>query len=284
MRLWVNITLGPTISNPRETYCMHFLCTQNSSKRSQPPPPTTEAEVSARIKRMEKILVRRFLEFSFKNSSESSAVISYGPAVTSKWNAFLSATILRPTVPVCPVPWSHPGMLLQQDSLLSTFAEAAEDSGVVPVTTGCGDMFCYREGSEFNLKQKPWNWPYDSHTAVKGSSSCSPPQAEKNSTEVTNKKSVTMIRKKASSNHPVEVTVDCCLGTISECSISKPTWDHVDGEGGDDGKGPMVSSCTPTAMQQLEEEEGKGDLQWAVSHWWVQRKGLKGIPERVYAV
>eukprot|EP01036_Dinobryon_divergens_P029756 gene29756-38897_t len=293
IRLWVHITLGPTISNPRETYCMHFLSYQNNSNRSPPPPLTlhTEAERSARIRRLEKVLVRRFLEFSFKNNSESSAIVSYGPAVTSKWNFFISATILHGISPVPGTQFAVDCMIEGKTPVEQLLTTEAADSSIV---TG-GDMFCYREGGEFNLKQKPWNWPYDSHTARKTSSSSVTDgfeQLGKSSSEhiieeeeekKRKTKSVTMTRKKASSNHPVEVTIDCCLGTISECSISKPTRDDMDGECADGDKGPMAT-CTPPATHQLEAESEKGDQEWAVSHWWVQRKGMKGIPERIYAV
>jgi hypothetical protein len=279
---------------------MHFSPFQ-SSKIIGISPPLSEADFALRSKRLEKILVRRFLEFSVKNNFESSSLSNSSPSVTSKWNVFLSAAVLRPVCSTVLCSLSAMDCVLpgqtsteRADEIeaapLSSAFEAAESSAV------SGNMFCYREGSEFNLKQRPWNWPYDSRTVAtkantllgtEGFSASLENEAMRNVSSESmaktekKRKPVTMIRKKVSSNYPVEVTVDCCSGTISECSISRPQLNDAENEGGEAGKGSPMASSTASAANQA---KGQGDQEWAVSHWLVQRKGFKGIPERVYAV
>lgn len=276
---------------------MHFSPFQ-SSKIIGISPPLSEADFALRSKRLEKILVRRFLEFSVKNNFESSSLSNSSPSVTSKWNVFLSAAVLRPVCSTVLCSLSAMDCVLpgQTSTERADEIEAAPLSSAFEAAAVSGNMFCYREGSEFNLKQRPWNWPYDILTVAtkantllgtEGFSASLENEAMRNVSSESmaktekKRKPVTMIRKKISSNYPVEVTVDCCSGTISECSISRPQLNDAENEGGEAGKGSPMASSTPSAANQA---KGQGDQEWAVSHWFVQRKGFKGIPERVYAV
>ena len=260
----VSIVLGPSLSNPKETYCLHFMKNQTEYNCD------SEESLNKTINRLGKILIRRMLEFSFANSLTLQAP-------KPNWNYFLVISVLNPVILIS-----------------SEISKVHHDE--VDIVNDENSFFVQIAGSDFKLKQPPEHFP----VALRAVN-------YPNFNTVTSKEMGPRVvrRSKAAKGvaFPVEVTVDCCSGTISPCStgndsrIPKDATIMSDDNTASDGGAMSGSDLETGTSESLGSEGEQGEMQpeplpeveqekqkeWELSHWWVQRKGVRGIKKGIFA-